>query len=50
MTTRAIQKTNSPILQRAEAIQDVLLVSSFGLWAVVLGLLPVLAFGRLMGS
>jgi hypothetical protein len=28
----------------------VLLVSSFGLWSIVLGLLPVLAFGRLMGS
>ena len=36
--------------ERAEKIHDVLLVSSFGLWAVVIGLLPVLAFGRLMGS
>jgi hypothetical protein len=50
MTTRATQKTSYPNCQRAEQIQDVLLVSSFGLWAVVLGLLPVLAFGRLMGS
>jgi hypothetical protein len=47
MTT---QKTSYPTCQRAEQIQDLLLVSSFGLWSVVLGLLPVLAFGRLMGS
>jgi hypothetical protein len=43
-----IQKTSYPNCQRAEQIQDVLLVSSFGLWAVLLGLLPVLAFGRLI--
>ncbi len=36
--------------ERAERIQDVLLVSSFGLWAVLLGLSPVLAFHLLMGS
>ena len=44
------QKASCPTCQRAEQIQDVLLVSSFGLWAVLLGLLPVLAFGRLMAS
>jgi hypothetical protein len=47
MTT---QKGSHPSCQRTEQIQDVLLVSSFGLWSIVLGLLPVLAFGRLMGS
>jgi len=31
-------------------MQDFLLVSSFGLWAVVLGLSPVLAFHALMAS
>jgi len=31
-------------------MQDFLLVSSFGLWAAVLGLSPVLAFRLLMGS
>jgi hypothetical protein len=31
-------------------MQDVLLVSSFGLWAVLLGLSPVLAFHALMAS
>jgi hypothetical protein len=50
MSTQAIQKDNCLICQRAERIQDVLLVSSFGLWAAVLGFLPVLAFGLLMGS
>ncbi len=50
MTTQAIQKADYLIWQRAERIQDVLLVSSFGLWAVLLGLVPVLAFSVLMGS
>jgi hypothetical protein len=36
--------------ERAERIQDVLLVSSFGLWAALLGLSPVLAFHMLMVS
>jgi hypothetical protein len=31
-------------------MQDVLLVSSFGLWAALLGLAPVLAFRLLMGG
>jgi hypothetical protein len=31
-------------------MQDVFLVSSFGLWAVLLGLSPVLAFHLLMGG
>jgi hypothetical protein len=31
-------------------MQDFLLVSSFGLWAAVLGLSPVLAFHALMSS
>jgi hypothetical protein len=31
-------------------MQDFLLVSSFGLWAVLLGLSPLLAFHMLMGS
>jgi hypothetical protein len=31
-------------------MQDFLLVSSFGLWAVLLGLMPVLALRLLMGS
>jgi hypothetical protein len=35
---------------RAEIIQDLLMVSSFGFWALVLGLAPVLAIGMLTGS
>jgi hypothetical protein len=31
-------------------MQDILLVSSFGLWATLLGLTPVLAFHALMAS
>jgi hypothetical protein len=31
-------------------MQDVLLISSFALWAAVLGLSPVLAFHALMAS
>ncbi len=34
----------------AERKQDFLIVSSFGLWAVLLGLSPVLAINFLMGS
>ncbi|HET7888859.1 MAG TPA: hypothetical protein VFL62_21755 [Bradyrhizobium sp.] len=34
----------------AERKQDFLLVSSFGLWAMLLGLTPVLALNFLVGS
>jgi len=50
MTTQAIQKTRYPVSRRAQRMQDVFLVSSFGLWAVLLGLSPVLAFRLLMGG
>jgi hypothetical protein len=36
--------------EHAEKIHDVLLVSSFGLWALVLGMSPVLAYNMLMGA
>jgi hypothetical protein len=39
-----------PVCPRALRIQDFLLVSSFGLWAAVLGLSPVLAIHLLMAS
>jgi hypothetical protein len=35
---------------RRETIHDYLLVSAFGLWAMVIGLSPVLAFHMLMTS
>ena len=36
--------------ERAEKVHDVLLVATFGLWALVLGLSPVLAYNMLMSS
>ena len=50
MTTQAIQNTRYPVCKRAQKRQDLLLVSSFGLWALLLGFSPVLAFRLLMGS
>jgi len=50
MTTQASQKARYPISRHAQRMQDVFLVSSFGLWAVLLGLSPVLAFRLLMGG
>ena len=50
MTTQAIQKARYPVSRRAQRMQDVFLVSSFGLWAVLLGLSPVLAFRLLVGA
>ncbi len=36
-----------PVSRRAMAIQDFLMVSAFGIWALVLGLSPVLVFHAL---
>jgi hypothetical protein len=49
MTTQAIRHPGY-ISGRSEKMQDFLMVSSFGLWAVLLGLSPVLAFHLLLGS
>ncbi|WP_291866634.1 hypothetical protein [Bradyrhizobium sp.] len=48
MTTRTIQNVRYPTCERSQRMQDVLLVSSFGLWAAILGLSPVLAFRLLV--
>jgi hypothetical protein len=48
MTTRSIQNARYPTCERTQRIQDVLLVSSFGLWAAIIGLAPVLAFRLLV--
>ena len=48
MTTQTIFFAKYPVCERVQRMQDVLLVSSFGLWAVVLGLTPVLAYRLLM--
>jgi hypothetical protein len=50
MTAHAIQNKKYPACERTQRMHDVLLVSSFGVWAAVLGLSPVLAFHMLMGS
>jgi hypothetical protein len=50
MTTQTIQNARHPASKRSEAMRDFLLVSSFGLWAALLGVAPVLAFRLLMGS
>ncbi len=50
MTSQAGQNNRYPVCERAQRAQDVLLVSSFGVWAALLGLAPVLAFRLLMGS
>jgi hypothetical protein len=50
MTAQTIQRAKYPYSKWTERMQDLLLVSSFGLWAVVLGLSPVLAFHLLMAS
>jgi hypothetical protein len=50
MTTQTRRNAVSSISGRSEKMQDFLLVSSFALWASVLGLSPVLAFHLLMGS
>ena len=44
MTTHTIENARYPACERAQRMQDILLVSSFGLWAAILGLSPVLAF------
>jgi hypothetical protein len=50
MTTPFIANARYPICERAQRMQDFLLVSSFGLWAMLLGLSPVLAFHALIAS
>ena len=48
MTTQTMHNPRYPICERAQRIQDILMVSSFGLWAALLGLSPVLAYRMLM--
>jgi hypothetical protein len=50
MSTQTIQNVRHPIFDSAQRAKDVLLVSSFGLWAVLIGFPPVLAFHVLTGS
>ena len=50
MTTQTMRKAGKLDSVYGESVQDLLLVSSFGLWAMLLGLAPVLAFRLLIGS
>jgi hypothetical protein len=45
-----VRNAGHPVSRRTERLQDLLLLSSFGLWATLLGLTPVLTFRLLMGS
>jgi len=46
MTT--IKNSKYPICERVQPMQDVVLVSSFALWAMVIGFAPVLTWRLLM--
>jgi hypothetical protein len=50
MTTDIIENKRYAHCKWAEMKQDFLLVSSFGLWAAVLGFSPILALRFLAGS
>jgi hypothetical protein len=50
MTTDIIQNKRNVYSKWAERKQDLLLVSSFGLWAGLLGFSPILAMHFLTGS
>jgi hypothetical protein len=50
MTVPAILVDRYPTSRHAQRLQDIFLLSSFGLWAILLGLAPVLAFRLLSGS
>jgi hypothetical protein len=50
MTTQAIQNAGCRISERTETMGDIVLIASFGLWAVLLGAMPVLAFRLLTQS
>jgi len=50
MTTPTIRYAAQPHVARAENMQDLLLISSFGFWAVLLGMIPVLAWHGMIGG
>ena len=50
MTTQTIRTAGHQASARAEAVQDLLLVSSFGVWAMLLGMAPVVALRLMTGS
>jgi hypothetical protein len=43
MTTPTIRSAGKSNSMRVESMQDLLMIASFGFWAVLLGMVPVLA-------
>jgi hypothetical protein len=50
MTTPTIRYAGKSNSMRAESMRDLLLISSFGFWALLLGMLPVFALHGLSGG
>jgi hypothetical protein len=50
MSAHSIRNAGNLASARAEAVQDLLLVSSFGLWAMLLGTAPVVLVRVLTGN
>jgi hypothetical protein len=50
MTTQTNQNAGAAISARTETMQDFLMLASFSLWALLIGLAPVLSFHFLMAS
>jgi len=50
MTAQTVKNAGHPLSARRERLHDLMIVSSFGLWAVLLGLVPPVAYRLLTGS
>ena len=48
MTDHTMPNSKYPICERAERMRDFLLVSSFALWAMLIGFVPVMTYRLLM--
>ncbi len=48
MTDHVSDNSKFPICERVQRMQDVLLVSSFALWAMLIGFAPVMTYRLLM--
>jgi len=48
MNTEITHDPKYPACERAQRMQDVLLVSSFALWAMLIGFAPVMTYRLLM--
>jgi hypothetical protein len=49
MTARIKSKTHYPAYERMRRIQDLYVVSSFALWAALLGFGPIVTYRLLLG-